>query len=201
MDRRTLLMGASAFTASLSSRVIAASREAVIGGPCEGCDWVFDGQPDTLRSFARIAPGNEPGAPMVIEGTVTTMRGAPAQGVIIYAYHTDQAGIYPHAANRHGRLRGWALTDAKGRYRFDTIRPGAYPSRNVAEHVHMHVIEPGIGTYYIENLEFADDPLNSKRSREKRGGNGFVLPARRDDVWQTRRDIILGRNIPGYPQL
>lgn len=201
MDRRTLLMGASAFTASLSSRVIAASREAVIGGPCEGCDWVFDGQPDTLRSFARIAPENEPGAPMVIEGTVTTMRGAPAQGVIIYAYHTDQAGIYPHAANRHGRLRGWALTDAKGRYRFDTIRPGAYPSRNVAEHVHMHVIEPGIGTYYIENLEFADDPLNSKRSREKRGGNGFVLPARRDDVWQARRDIILGRNIPGYPQL
>ena len=149
MDRRTLLVRAAAFTATLTSGAIAAPREPVIGGPCEGCEWVFDDQPDTLRSHARIAPANEPGVPMVIEGTVTTLRGAPARSVVVYAYHTDQTGIYPPAANRHGSLRGWAITDAEGRYRFDTIRPGAYPSRNVAEHVHMHVIEPGIGTYFI----------------------------------------------------
>jgi len=200
MDRRTLLIQTTAFTAALSSRAIAASGEAVFGGPCEGCEWVFDGQPGALLSRARIAPVNEPGAPMVIEGTVTTMRGAPARSVIVYAYHTDQTGIYPPAANRHGSLRGWALTDAEGRYHFDTIRPGAYPSRNAAEHVHMHVIEPGIGTYFIANLEFQDDPLNSTRTRENRGGNGFVMPTRQDGVWQARRDIVLGRNIPGYPQ-
>jgi len=195
------MVRATAFTATLSSGAIAAPREPVIGGPCEGCEWVFDDLPGTLRSSARIAPASQPGMAMVIEGIVTTLRGAPSPGVIVYAYHTDQTGIYPPAANRHGSLRGWALTDAQGRYRFDTIRPGAYPSRNVPEHVHMHVIEPGIGTYYIDNLEFEDDPLSSQRSRtEQRGGDGFMLPARRDGVWQARRDIVLGRNIPGYPQ-
>ena len=197
MDRRTLLVQATALTAALASRAIGAP-EAVIGGPCEGCEWVFDDQPGTLRSIARIAPANQPGAPMVIEGTVTTLRGAPSPGVVVYAYHTDQGGIYPPAANRHGTLRGWALTDAQGRYRFDTIRPGAYPNRNVPEHVHMHVIEPGIGTYYIDNLEFEDDPLNPRRRGAERGGNGLMLPQRRDGVWQARRDIVLGRNIPGY---
>ena len=199
MDRRTLLVQATAFTAALGTRAIAAPREAVIGGPCEGCEWVFDDQPETLRSLARIAPPGEPGMPMIIEGTVTSIRGAPAANVIVYAYHTDRTGIYPPAANRHGRLRGWVLTDAEGHYRFDSIRPGAYPSRNVPEHVHMHVIEPRVGTYFIENLEFKDDPLNSSRSRENRGGDGFVMPVRRDGVWQVRRNIVLGQNVPGYP--
>jgi protocatechuate 3,4-dioxygenase beta subunit len=200
MDRRTLLVRATALTATLSSGALAAPREAVIGGPCEGCEWVFDGQPDTLRSRARIAPVNEPGTPMILEGTVTTMREAPAPGVVVYAYHTDRTGLYPPAANRHGSLRGWTRTDALGRYRFDTIRPGAYPSRDVPEHVHMHVIEPNVGTYYIENLEFEDDPLNSTRRREDRGGKGFVNPVLKDGVWHARRDIVLGRNIPGYPR-
>ena len=48
MDRRTLLFRATAFTAALSSRVVAAPREAVMGGPCEGCEWVFDGELGTL---------------------------------------------------------------------------------------------------------------------------------------------------------
>jgi protocatechuate 3,4-dioxygenase beta subunit len=195
MDRRTVV---SSVLAGLALPALAARREPTIGGPCEGCDWVFDGQPAKLASRARIAPVAEAGAPMVIEGVVSSARGLPARGVVVYAYHTNQAGLYPPAGNRHGRLRGWAITDAQGHYRFDTIRPGAYPGRNVAEHVHMHVIEPGVGTYYIDNLEFEDDPLNPRRRGAERGGNGLMLPQRRDGVWQARRDIVLGRSIPGY---
>ena len=195
MDRRSVV---SSVLAGLALPALAARREPTIGGPCEGCDWVFDGQPAKLASRARIAPVAEAGAPMVIEGVVSSARGLPARGVVVYAYHTNQAGLYPPAGNRHGRLRGWAITDAQGHYRFDTIRPGAYPERNVAEHVHMHVIEPGVGTYYIDNLEFEDDPLNPRRRGAERGGNGLMLPQRRDGVWQARRDIVLGRNIPGY---
>ena len=195
MDRRTVV---SSVLAGLALPALAARREPTIGGPCEGCDWVFDGQPAKLASRARIAPVAEAGATMVIEGVVSSARGLPARGVVVYAYHTNQAGLYPPAGNRHGRLRGWAITDAQGHYRFDTIRPGAYPERNVAEHVHMHVIEPGVGTYYIDNLEFEDDPLNPRRRGAERGGNGLMLPQRRDGVWQARRDIVLGRNIPGY---
>ena len=108
--------------------------EPIVGLPCEGCEAVFDGLPDTLTSIARLAPVGEPGQTMRIEGTVYDGTGHVASGVIIYAYHTNARGIYPaderfrgRFAYRHGRLRGWAKTDAHGRYRFNTIRPASYP--------------------------------------------------------------------------
>jgi protocatechuate 3,4-dioxygenase beta subunit len=201
MDRRTLVsIGLALPVALASGREPAASREPVIGGPCEGCDWVYADIPAKLSSVARIAPTSEPGVPLIIEGVVKSARDAPVAKVIVYAYHTDRRGIYPAAGNRHGTLRGWATTDARGRYRFDTIRPGAYPGRNIPEHVHMHVIEPGAGTYYIDDLRFLDDPLLTEMNRRsfERAGNGLSMPVRRDDVWHARRDIALGLNIPGY---
>jgi protocatechuate 3,4-dioxygenase beta subunit len=177
--------------------------EPVIGGPCEGCELVFVGMPGELASEARIAPPEEPGEAMRIEGTVTSADGRPAPGIVIYAYHTDAAGVYPRAETRHGRLRGWARADGQGRYAFKTIRPGAYPGRSIPQHVHMHVIEPGHSTYWIASIEFEDDPLFSNRSTrdstKRRGGNGLVAPIR--DVeggWLVRRDIVLGLHVPGY---
>jgi protocatechuate 3,4-dioxygenase beta subunit len=201
MDRRTVLVNGAVLAAGLALPAFAARREPVLGGPCEGCEWVFDDLPAKLGSHARIAPPGEPGDNMVIEGAVVMPRGSPAAGVIVYAYHTDRTGIYPPARNRHGRLRGWALTDERGGYRFDTIRPAAYPGRQVAEHVHMHVIEPGVGTYYIDNLLFEDDELLSAADRDSpgRGGKGLAAPLRRRGTWWIRRDITLGRNIRGYP--
>jgi protocatechuate 3,4-dioxygenase beta subunit len=159
--------------------------------------------PERLDSRANIAPGHEPGERLVIEGTVRTAGGAPAAGIIVYAYHTDAGGVYPRSATRHGRLRGWARTDASGSYRFDTIRPGAYPRRDIPQHVHMLVIEPGRGTYYIDDLVFEDDPLltpgHRERMRRGRGDPGATRPKRDPEgVWHARRDIVLGRNIPGY---
>jgi protocatechuate 3,4-dioxygenase beta subunit len=202
MNRRNLILQTCAASLAFASpRAFAAAREPVIGLPCEGCEWVYDDMPTQLMSAARIAPRNEPGVPLVIEGVVTTARGLPAPNVVIYGYHTNNAGIYPRARNRHGTLKGWAITDARGRYRFDTIRPAAYPGREVPEHVHMHVIEPGAGTYYIDELRFEDDPLidTSNRRTSERGGNGLTLPARHEGVWHARRDVVLGRNIPGRP--
>jgi len=153
--------------------------------------------PEAIASRARVAPPAEPGQPLAIEGTVTDREGRPAPGVIVYAYHTDASGIYPRAATRHGRLRGWARTDEAGRYRFDTIRPGAYPGRSAPQHVHMHVIEPGVGTYWIADIVFTDDPLLSAGQRRptgrERGGSGVATPAS-DGAggWQVRRDIRLG---------
>jgi protocatechuate 3,4-dioxygenase beta subunit len=177
-----------------------AAREPVLGGPCEGCEHVFEGQPATLDAQARIAAADEPGAALVIEGVVTKADGTPAPGIVVYAYHTDAAGIYPSGSTAHGRLRGWVRSDAQGRYRFDTIRPGAYPGRTIPQHVHMHVIEPGRGTYYIDDVVFDDDPLLTAAQRRQmlrgRGGNGLAHPARdAQGAWQVRRDIRLGANI------
>jgi protocatechuate 3,4-dioxygenase beta subunit len=178
-------------------------RAPVIGGPCEGCELVFEGMPKELSAQARIAPPDEPGEPLRIEGQVVTQEGAPAPGVIVYAYHTDKNGVYPQAATRHGRLRGWARTDANGRYVFETIRPASYPDSQVPQHVHMHVIEPSRATYYIDSIVFADDPLLDAEAREQsetaRGGNGLVHPERDGEgVWRVRRDIHLGKGVPGY---
>lgn len=180
-----------------------AASERVVGGPCDGCENVFVGVPESLASRSRIAPADTPGDPLQIEGTVTSQDGEVQEGIIVYAYHTDSNGVYPRDETRHGGLRGWAQTDARGRYRFDTIRPGAYPGRTTPQHVHMHIVEPGKCTYYIDSIVFDDDPLLTARHRKQyaggRGGNGIVHPERdADGVWHVRRDITLGKGIPGY---
>lgn len=187
----------------------AAGSEPIIGGPCEGCEAVFEGIPDHPPSTVRIAPADEPGEPLRIVGVVTDRDGRPAPGVVVYAYHTNAEGVYPRderlagAAARHGRLRAWATTDADGRYEFQTILPGHYPGRNAPRHVHMHVIEPGCCTYYVDSIHFTDDPLLDEAARrdtaDARGGSGLVTPRRGDDgSWIVERDVRLGRNVPGY---
>ena len=184
--------------------------EPIVGLPCEGCEAVFEGIPRSIAATARIAPEGEPGDAMVIEGSVVDAAGKVAAGIIVYAYHTDAGGVYPKdealegtSAYRHGRLRGWARTDSAGRYRFETIRPGGYPSSHIPAHVHMHVIEPGRCTYYIASIEFEDDPHLSDEDRKRhergRGGSGLVSPERdQNGRWTVRRDIVLGLRVPGY---
>jgi hypothetical protein len=110
-------------------------REPVIASPCEGCEGVFEGLPDPVPHVGCIAPSGEPGQPMRIEGVVRDAAGAPAEGVIVYAYQTDAAGVYPEMsdppgswATRHGGLRAWSRTDAEGRYRFETISQATTPA-------------------------------------------------------------------------
>lgn len=186
-------------------------RAPIIGGPCEGCEAVFEGLPHALSAVARIAPPEESGDPMRIEGTVRHNDATPAPGIIVYAYHTNKKGIYPKdeklhgkAAYRHGKLRGWVQTDEKGRYRFDTIRPAGYPDSDMPQHVHMHVIEPGHCTYFIDSIVFDDDPRLTddwrKQYSDGRGGKGVVNPRRGEKgLWHVRRDIVLGRGVPDYP--
>jgi protocatechuate 3,4-dioxygenase beta subunit len=184
--------------------------EPVVGGPCEGCEAVFQGLPEQIPSRARIAPGDEPGVRMRIEGTVRDDAGRPVAGVIVYAYHTDDHGEYPpdtrfpgKAAYRHGRLRAWAMSDESGRYAFDTIRPAGYPGTTIPAHVHMHVIEVGRCTYWIDDINFEDDPRLSGDARDRRGargGSGLAKPVQdAGGVWVVTRDIQLGANVPGYP--
>jgi protocatechuate 3,4-dioxygenase beta subunit len=186
------------------------ARERIVGGPCEGCEAVFEHAGDSLPSRAAIAGPAEAGERLLIEGTVRNESGAPVAGVIVYAYHTDDAGIYPRDSNasagataRHGRLRGFARTDANGNYAFDTIRPAGYPNTELPQHVHFHVLEPGRCTYWIDDLVFSDDPrLTASQRRDilrGRGGEGLATPTRDSSgVWHARRDIMLGAGIGDY---
>lgn len=95
----------------LTSIAAYSAQEAVIGGPCQGCELVFVGMPDDVSSSARIAPVDEPGEALIVKGTVYKKDGTPAKGIIVYAYQTDDSGKYPKGSTSHGRLRGWARTN------------------------------------------------------------------------------------------
>ena len=206
---RTLILAAAACLL-LTGSACAALLEPVTGLPCEGCEAVFEGLPTQIHSRTRIATPSEPGQPMVLRGTVFGQNGKPRQGVVVYAYQTNARGIYPtsertkgRASHRHGLLRGWALTGANGRYVFDTIRPAGYPGTDLPQHIHMHVIERGCATYYIDDVLFTDDPRLTpeqiRRHDRKRAGSGVATPVMEKGSWQVKRDIRLGLNIPGYP--
>lgn len=182
----------------------ALSGTAVLG-PCEGCALALLGLPEHAPVTARLAPVAMDGERLRIEGQVRDAAGKPASDVWVYAYQTDVVGQYPQPAwlsphlRPHGSLRAWARTDAEGRYAFDTVRPGAYPDQTEPQHVHMHLIEPGRCTYYLDDLVFDDDPLLIGRHRRDadlaRGGSGISRPHWDGGRWWVRRDLQLGLNV------
>jgi protocatechuate 3,4-dioxygenase beta subunit len=142
-------------------------------------------RPSTIDRTARIAPPDEPGDPMVIHGRVVAPDGrTPMANSVVFAYHTDHTGIYaPAGSPAHTwRLRGWARTGDDGRFEFQTIRPGAYPSRNQAAHVHFTVFTSD-GSFHGGALEFDDDPLvgaDDRRRENATGEFGTIRTVRRE---------------------
>ena len=191
----------------LNTQVAARQPEPILA-PCDRCELIYQGMPANLASISPL-PGAE-GARLELRGTVRSIAGKAMPGVIVYIHHTDAQGNYPSAtpAQPHGLLRGWARTDALGRYGFNTIRPAAYPARADQQrepaHVHMMLLEPGRCSYYIDDVLFADDSLMSSQQREQalskpRGGRGLqVVFPDDDDGWRVERDIVAGLNIANY---
>jgi hypothetical protein len=59
---------------------------------------------------------------------------------------------------------GRVVTDAEGRYRYVTVRPGAYPWGNHhnawrPSHIHLSLLGPAFATRLITQMYFPDDPL------------------------------------------
>ena len=171
---------------------------------CEGCEAIHEHSFNDLTWTTRIPPSGEPVEALVLTGTVFRPDGrTPAAGVVVYAYHTSAAGVYPTRGDeqnwgrRHGYLRGWIKTNALGEYRFETIRPAPYPGRTDPAHIHMTVKEPDRQEYWIDEVVFEDDPRVNQRyrtSQQNRGGNGIIRLTRDNSGgWVGRRDIVLER--------
>ena len=182
--------------------------ERKVGSYCEDCEMMFEGMPKNLSWKFTIAGSDEPGERLIIYGTVYKIDGkTPAPDVILYVYHTDNNGNYTPApkqaeAKRHGHLRGWMKTNDQGRYEFTTIRPASYPGRKDPQHIHPIIKEPNTSLYWIDEYLFDDDPLlteDQRKRQEKRGGSGIIKLTKNDKgIWVGERNIILGKNIPGY---
>lgn len=192
-----------------AGQTVRVSKQLVqVGGRCECCEAIDEQKPKHLDWEMTISSADEPGEALEISGIIFHKDGkTPAAGVTLYVYHTDNTGVYrpveglSGCARRHGALRGWMLTDAEGKYRFRTIRPASYPGTKAVAHIHPIIAEPGKSPYYIDDFVFEDDPnltANESKNLPERGGSGIITLTKEQGKWVGKRDIILGKNIPGY---
>ena len=86
---------------------------------------------------ANLAETGIAGTRLVVSGSVLTADCRPVAQAKVDVWQADAAGAYDNAGYR---LRGYVLTDAEGRYRFETIVPGEYPGRT--PHIHVKVSAP-----------------------------------------------------------
>lgn len=182
-----------------------------VGGPCEGCEAIYESPValEKLNNMCWLPDWKQAGTTLAVNGTVYKPDGRPAADVIIYIYHTDQTGHYPTKGNetdwgkRHGYIRGWMKTNEKGEYKFFTLKPQPYPGRKDPAHIHVTIKEPDKNAYWIDEYVFDDDTLLTTEKRKKlenRGGSG-ILPIsyyKGGKFLKSERNIYLGKNIPNY---
>ncbi|KAA3622363.1 MAG: intradiol ring-cleavage dioxygenase [Flavobacterium sp.] len=181
----------------------------LVGAPCEGCEAVFEYGDQKLTNTDTLPDFNKEGTKIKVEGIIYEKDGkTPANNVILYVYHTDLEGLYTPAADaegwarNHGDNRTWLKTNKDGRYAFYTIKPAPYPTRSEPAHIHYEILEPNGKYYYLQSCYFEGDSLLTSKQinpESPRGGTSGVLRLKKEgNLWVGTRDIILGKNIPGY---
>ncbi len=112
------------------------------------------------------------GSRMIVEGSVLDEDGRPVAGSLVEMWQANASGKYPHEVDsRPAPLEpdfvgaGRMLTDADGKYRFATIKPGAYPVPNTRNwwrppHIHFSLYGPAFASRLVTQMFFPGDPLN-----------------------------------------
>jgi protocatechuate 3,4-dioxygenase alpha subunit len=121
--------------------------------------------------WADLAPEGAKGERIVVEGRITDGDGAPVADAFLELWQANAAGRYTHPDDDRGeipldpRFRGFgrACTDADGRFRFTTIRPGPVPGRGnalQAPHIEVALFARGLLKQLYTRIYFADEPAN-----------------------------------------
>jgi protocatechuate 3,4-dioxygenase beta subunit len=181
-----------------------------LSGPVYGDGPLAESDSDLTRQH----DGEPLGERIIVTGTVRDRAGRPVPGSLIEIWQANAAGRYIHERDRHPAPldpnftgAGRVLTDSGGRYRFTTVKPGAYPWRNHTNawrpaHIHLSVFGRAFTERLVTQMYFPGDPLfaadpifNSVRDQAARER----LISRLD--WETtteewalgyRFDIVLG---------
>jgi protocatechuate 3,4-dioxygenase beta subunit len=140
-----------------------------ITGPVYGHDCVTEIDGDLTRNAARN--GEPLGERIIVTGHVQGEDGRAVPGTLIEIWQANAAGRYIHATDQHDAPldpnflgAGRVVTDQDGRYRFITIKPGAYPWGNHANawrpnHIHLSLFGPSFATRLVTQMYFPGDPL------------------------------------------
>lgn len=127
--------------------------------------------PPAAFDLTRQRKGQPLGERIVVGGRVVDEDGRPVRDSLIEIWQANAAGRYLHKNDQHDAPldpnfagTGQTFTDEEGRYRFITIRPGAYPWRNHynawrPQHIHFSLFGPAFATRLVTQMYFPGDPL------------------------------------------
>ncbi len=100
------------------------------------------------NDLTRHGDGEPLGERIVVQGRVLDEDGRPVRNALVEVWQCNAAGRYRHQRDQHPAPldpnfygAGRCLTDDEGRYRFVTIKPGAYPwgnHENAWRPAHIH---------------------------------------------------------------
>jgi protocatechuate 3,4-dioxygenase beta subunit len=137
--------------------------------PVYGHDCIGEHDHDLTRNARRN--GEPIGERMVLAGQVLDEGGKPVRGTLVELWQANACGRYVHKADQHDAPldpnflgAGRCLTDDAGRYRFLTIKPGAYPWGNHAnawrpQHIHLSLFGNYFASRLVTQMYFPGDPL------------------------------------------
>ena len=127
--------------------------------------------PESIQSadLTKGTHGAALGERIIVSGRVLDEDGRALAGTLVEIWQANAAGRYLHARDQHDapldpNFTGCAsfVTDATGRFRFETVRPGEYPWRNHYNawrpaHIHFFVEAPGHRKLTTQ-INISDDP-------------------------------------------
>lgn len=115
--------------------------------------------------------GEPLGERIIVTGRVLDEAGRPLPHALVEIWQANAAGRYIHVVDQHAAPLdpnffggGRCLTDAEGRYRFLTVKPGAYPWGNHPNawrpnHIHFSLFGHQFGQRLVTQMYFPGDPL------------------------------------------
>lgn len=176
LSRRQLL-GATAMTGAgltltaACGSTAAATPAGVTPPQVEGPFYPLTAQSDKDADLTQFGDRTDPalGEVIHVEGRVLDEAGAPIAEAVVDVWQANAAGRYAHEADTSTapidpNFQGWAImkTDAEGRYKFKTIRPGPYPVEEGwtrPPHIHFKVSRRGYHEITTQ-MYFEGEPLN-----------------------------------------
>jgi protocatechuate 3,4-dioxygenase beta subunit len=174
-----------------------------ISGPAYGSGSLGPLDADLTRNGRA---GGEPiGERIIVTGRVLDDSGRPVRNTLVEVWQANAAGRYIHKADQHDapidpnfRGSGRCLTDEDGRYRFLSVKPGAYPWRNHPNawrpnHIHFSLFGDGFASRLVTQMYFPGDPLLALDpifNAVPAGCRGLLVS--RFDLEETRPEWALG---------